>query len=465
MDLKGFFKEKGYDVSDHDTMAGMIKTWQSWYQGNVSNFHNYSIYNSGKRLSKKRHSMQMAKKVCEDWANLLMNEKVELAIEKNEALLDVLNENNFWVQANQAVELAFALGTGAFVISLNDITYDKVTDVFDMGTSKISIEFVSADKCYILSHNQKQVTECAFVVDKVIDNQKFKYVSMHILDDGENYVIKNYMLKVGKSGNLTDMTECIPDMLQEVATGEKNAWFSFLKPNLINNSNIETPYGMSVFGNGLDVLKSIDTAYDSMNNEFVNGRKRIFASAEMWKPDENGNQTQTFDPDDISIYQLPPDMDSKSLIQDATGELRIEQHRIAIELNLNILSSKSGFGEKHYKFDSGGITTATQVVSENSTLFRTLKKHEIVMEQCLLNLFDSIMRISNKYLGTSFDMNEKIKINFDDSIIEDKNAEMVRDLQLVNSGILSKVEFRVKHFGETDAEAIKALPKEPDIVI
>lgn len=43
-----------------------------------------------------------------------------------------------------------------------------------------------------------------------------------------------------------------------------------------------------------------------------------------------------------------------------------------------------GMGEDQYQFQSsGGVKTAREVISENSKLFRTLKKHEIVLKLAL----------------------------------------------------------------------------------
>ena len=41
-------------------------------------------------------------------------------------------------------------------------------------------------------------------------------------------------------------------------------------------------------------------------------------------------------------------------------------------------------------------------------------------------------------------------ILFDDSIVEDKQAESTRALEEVSAGVLSKVEYRMKIFGETE---------------
>lgn len=60
----------------------------------------------------------MAKTVAEDWANLALNEKVQITVGENtanERIWEVLDNNDFKVRGNQLVELAFALGTGAFI--------------------------------------------------------------------------------------------------------------------------------------------------------------------------------------------------------------------------------------------------------------------------------------------------------------------------------------------------------------
>ena len=48
-------------------------------------------------------------------------------------------------------------------------------------------------------------------------------------------------------------------------------------------------------------------------------------------------------------------------------------------------------------------------------------------------------------------------IQFDDSIIEDKEAESARARSEVNLGVLSKVEYRMKIYGETKEIALKKI--------
>jgi A118 family predicted phage portal protein len=133
---------------------------------------------------------------------------------------------------------------------------------------------------------------------------------------------------------------------------------------------------------------------------------------------------------------------------------------------LNILGNKVGFGENHYHFDGTVLSTATAVVSSNSKLFRRKKKLEIGYESAIYDLVKAICYASSVF-GTYNINTEDMVIQFDDSIIEDKEAESNRALREVSAGVMSKVEYREKIFGETpeiaEEEIRKIQENEPGI--
>lgn len=134
-----------------------------------------------------------------------------------------------------------------------------------------------------------------------------------------------------------------------------------------------------------------------------------------------------------------------------------------IQDQLNILSSKCGFGETYYRFDGGSVATATQVISENSTMFRTIKKHEIILEDALVELCRILLRLGNTAMGAGLNEDVEISIDFDDSIIEDKQTDFSRDMQLLQAGIMNDWEFRMRWMNEDEATAKAALPKMQDM--
>jgi len=109
------------------------------------------------------------------------------------------------------------------------------------------------------------------------------------------------------------------------------------------------------------------------------------------------------------------------------------------------------------------VATATQVVSENSTLFRTIKKHEIILEQVLVELCRIILHLGNTAMSAGLNEDVEISIDFDDSIIEDKQSDFARDMQLLNAGIMNDWEFRAKWMNEDEETAKKMLPKMEDM--
>ena len=122
-------------------------------------------------------------------------------------------------------------------------------------------------------------------------------------------------------------------------------------------------------------------------------------------------------------------------------DLRINEHKEGIQTGLNLLSSKIGFGENRYEFNKAGLTTATQVISENSELYRTVRKYELQIENGLFDLFKSMCYIAKNFLGLGVEDEPEIAIDFDDSIIEDKAETQRRALLEYNSGLIDAIEY------------------------
>jgi A118 family predicted phage portal protein len=240
-------------------------------------------------------------------------------------------------------------------------------------------------------------------------------------------------------------------------TGSKLAWYQIYKPNIANNVDINSPMGISIYANALDVLQGVDLAYDGFCEEMRLGRSRIFVNKNLVRYDENG-ETKTFDNNESGFY-YGGEAENAKPFEFYSPTLRTESYFSGINNALNLLSSKVGFGENHYRFDGGGVTTATQVISENSEMFRSLKKHEILLNEVIIDVCKALMYIHNTFSGESFkfDLNGNIEVKFDDSIIEDKETMKMTDRQDVNMGVMSKAEYRMKWYNEDEETAKQKL--------
>lgn len=447
-DIFEFFEKQGFSTPDRSFYKAM-ELWEAYYTGDVDNFHSYGQYNGIKMVNRRRRSLNMAKKICEDKADLMLNEKVEWSLPHEESmdfLKDVLDKNNFQTLSNQLLERANALGTCAFV------------EIFNSG--EIVIDYVNGKNIYPLSWEGDHITQCAFASLKHMNGEKYIYIHMHLLEDRE-YVIKNHLLKYEKGKLIEESVEDILGISETIYTKSPLPFFQIIKPNTANHILSPSPMGISAFSGALDILQGIDTIYDSFINEFDLGKKRIFIDSSLAQVSmgEDGTKlTPVFDTNDICFYGLSGLRESGELIKEVNMELRIEEHISALNANLSLLSAKCGLGRHFYSFEKTGLKTATEVISENSDLFRKIKKDEIILRKALMDLAKAVIYMGMHFLHKNISW-KGISVYFDDSIIEDSRKIKEDALTERNAGLISDA----RYFEETrnmDKDTALAFTKE-----
>lgn len=475
MNIFSYFKKKGIDTLD-PYFYRKIEEWKSWYVGNVRNFSTYRIYNGqGTYAKRKRRSLGMAKKVSEDLADLLLNERVKITA--SDAATDifvneVLTDNNFFVLGNDFQERKAYTGTVAYVPYLCEV---EVTGDGSVTGGRIGINYVCADNIFPASWNNGRVKECVFAFPKVVNRKKYVQLQHHYLNRDGVYEITNTVLEniqgsnEGKELTPEEWKQLQPfqNLAEKLETNSSEPQFVIDRLNIVNNADEDTtnPMGIAVFANAIDILKELDTAFDSYDNEFTLGKKRIFVAPEMLK---TVNGSPAFDPEDSVFYKLPEDYaerESGKSIVEVNMEIRAEQHSKAINDGLNYLSMKCGFGTERYRFENGNVRTATEVISANSDMFRMLKKHEIILDSVIKELIRIIIRLGI-VSGKNLNPESEITIDFDDSIIEDKAAERQNDRSDVAMGAMPLYEYRMKWYNEDEktAKAAVSVQDKEDVI-
>lgn len=426
VDARVLLQQLGYPSSlfVNSIYTDRVDVWRSWYKG-VTQWHYYKIYNGTKHINCRRRSLKMAKKLCEDKADLLMNEKVLVQLlgeRKNKRFQKVLRDNAFHINANQSVEFANALGTTAWV------EYEK--------NGKPTIDYINDPyMIWPISWDNNDVTECAFIKLYMSREGPYFIVSRHLLDPEGNYHIFNDCFT--GNGQKRDLPKGVS------RTWTKNSpvkMFQINKPNIANNFDEGSPMGISIYANLLDVLKSIDTVYDSYYNEFILGRKRIFVDGTLTTfKDDTGCMQPTFDPNDGVFYNHPGMTEAGAAnykpIVESNLELRVDEHQKALQAQLDILSENGGFGKGYYKFEIEYVQTATAVVSQNSKLYRKIRKDELILERNLEQMARALLLL----MGENID--QDLTVAFDDSIIEDQDAIIKRTLLEYQANALDLVEY------------------------
>lgn len=439
------------DVSINDEMFRKIEVWKAIYKGYYSEWHDVHYQTIDGPKQRRMLTLNMGKIVSSEMASLVYNEKCEISID-NEAVSEFIHEvfkhNKFDKKFQDYVEYMFA--HGGMVIK----PY--------VENDKIMLSFVTAD-CFIpISWKNDTIYEAVFPYEFKKRNKKYTHLEWHLWENGV-YVIRN---EVYESQNGVDLgvkvplKNFFPDLEEEVSIGNiKRPIFAYFKPNTANNIDIQSPLGISIFANALDTMKAIDTAFDSFHREFRLGRKRILVPAHMVKTvidPEDGLPKRYFDSSDETYEAFGTEQDELE-IKDISVELRVEEHISAINALLNIFAMQTGFSTGTFTFDGKSMKTATEVVSEQSKTFKSKQSHENIIEAALQELIDSIVAIGELYGMINAPEEYEVAVTFDDSIAEDKGAEINQQTQLVAAGMQSKKRAIMKVQGVTEEEAQQIL--------
>lgn len=474
INIFAYLKKRGIDTLD-SSFYTQIKLWESWYRGNVRSFHHYRIYNGKGRVRCRRLSLGMAKKVSEDMADLLLNERVKITVSGSDITADFVQEtlkkNKFQVKGNQYQEIKSYSGTVAYVCHIKKLQVDE--EGIAVSGGDVIINYVQAKNIFPISWENGDIREAAFVFPKTVDRKKYALIQIHTLQtdkDGEQYVIENNVIQCTQGTG----TEIPPEKWHElkpfsglakvIRTGSDKPQFVIDKLNIVNNADEDdtNPMGVAIFANAIDVLSKIDLEYDSYANEFSLGKKRIFVAPEMLQMFDG---EPAFDENDTTFYQLPEDtLKNDKPIVESNMTLRTEEHSRAINDDLNFLSFKCGFGTQRYRFEAGNITTATQVISENSDMYRSIQKHELILDDVIKDLIRIIIRLGQTTGIAGLREDVEITIDFDDSIIEDKQTERNEDRKDIAMGAMRLDEYRVKYYGETEEVALRSLPEQNTVM-
>lgn len=456
-------QHNNYQINDN--YYNQIEIWENWWRGFYKPFHEFNEMSGTDIIKRKLYSLKMAKKVCEDWASILLNEKTQITVDDHTSSIflqgknqteGVLGQTGFWQQGNALIEKAFYSGTGAFVLKLNNMTILTDGTVKEDKGTHITLDYLTAMNIIPLTVRNGKITEAAFASEIMQKGKPYIYLETHELES-DGYVITNRYFS--ESAN-TLHPEPLPSGIAPVLrTRSFVPFFSIVYPAIVNNIQHNGGMGISVFAGAIDNLMGVDLAYNNFCRDFKLGGKKVFYNSDLVRVvcGADGRRV-TITPDDV-MQQLFTQInssevdDEKQLIQEFNPSLRVTENRDGVQAQLDYLSFKCGFGTKHYQFNSGTILTATQYAGDKQELVQNASKHYIVVEQAIQGIVRAILWAGKYILGEPVNPDAEITITFDDGYIIDKESERERDRQDCRDGAMQWWEYRMKWRGEDEVTA------------
>ena len=441
--------------------------------------------------------LNTAKAVTAELASLVWGEECELRVSANnwteqtdpetgvvlnpdplnEFIQSVLRDNAFREKMQEFIEQGLALGGGAMKVWRDARRDREGNEVPESG--KIMLGYCMADQFVPTAWDNARVTEGVFISRVAKKGYYYTRLEWHAWD-GMTYTIRNElyrseMQRGAQAGQNQDvlgirvpLAELYPWLEEETVAPVGESLFSYWRTPIANNIDDNSPLGVSIYANALETLHAIDICYDSFVQEFRLGKKKIIVPTRFLRTvvdPVTGAQRRYFDPNDETFVGLADDNEKMPGPQEISCELRVEEHVAALNALLSILCLQLGFSATTFSFDEGaGLKTATEVVSENSKTYKTIKtvQNQLVpaLEHLARNIIDVAILYGMQWQGQSVERlaadGYEVKVTFDDGVTQDRQTNLNEGVMLAGAGILSKFTIltdRKYGIGMTEKEA------------
>lgn len=411
--VKDFLQKKGYTVNDK--ALTVIQACDDWYSNRViENFHKRKTLNG---IPYELNRLNFGKRCCSDDANLC--EVLEINAgdgEQADFVNDALGKSEFNTQYRKQLEKTSADGTTACYIRLDNATF---MDNGSVQGGSIKLNYVEADAFMPLTVENDIVTEAAFSGSALSKGKKQTTLVLFTLGENGMYTAETHVFD--------DKGNEIKDLETIVQLGEVKP-FAVMRNAEVNNLDNMTGYGLPKLWDAIPALKVVDLCYNVLFSDLDKAEKIILVNELLCEFDENGKPKMTTEQKKLFVLvgEKLPDPQEKALIQEYNPEIRVEQITKAFELALSLLSMSFGYGTKKYSFENGQITTATEYVGERQDQMQELNRQRQEAIRYIQDICRAVMWFANTFQGKSFNLDQEILVDFDDSYITDREAELER---------------------------------------
>lgn len=449
--IKNFFTRSKYvmttqnlaNITDHPKIAvsgteyDRIRENLKYFAGRYPQIE-YKDSNGTKQKRDYNH-LPVGRTAAKKIASLVFNEQAEIKLDDKDAdkfIQDQLQNDRFLKNFERYLESCLALGGLAMRPYV-----DK---------NKVRVSFIQAPVFLPLQSNTQDVSSAAIVTKTTkSEGQKQKYytlIEFHEWKDGERYTITNELYKSDnqdKVGDRVPLSTLYEDLEETVnVNGLSRPLFTYLKTPGMNNKDINSPLGLSIFDNAKTTIDFLNETYDQFMWEVKMGQRRVAVPTQMIKPEYNRQGEKVIVKRQFeagqNVYEQfdNGDMDKGIGITDLTTPIRSDDYIKAINEGLKLFEMQIGVSAGMFSFDGKSMKTATEIVSENSDTYQMRNSIVSLVEQALKELIISMIELAiayDLYKGSVPTM-DKISVNLDDGVFTDRNAELDYWIKVVNAG-------------------------------
>ena len=322
---------------------------------------------------------------------------------------------------------------------------------------KVAINVLPADAFYPIRFDSTGEIEAAVFVDqRKVGKRTYTKLEMHDLKDGV-YTVHNRAYVSDNGNNLGSPAELnvVEDWagLEPVATiqGTDKLLFAYFKAPGGNPNDTGSPMGVSCYARAVDLIKEADKLHSGFLWEFESGQRALYADVVAFKKNDAGDLILP----NKRLYRAlngTSNIGEGDLFKEWTPNLREQNYLNGLSALYRRIELATGLAYGTLSDPDTVARTASEVISSRQRTYSTLKDIQRNLQSAMERLVEVV-----DFYATAYNLSPKgayhLTFEFDDSVLVDKNQQMLTDRQTVNMGIMPKSIFLQRNYGLDEATA------------
>ena len=333
--------------------------------------------------------------------------------------------------------------------------------VKDDGT--IAIDYVQADMFYPMAFDSdRRLTSCCFVDMKQVGGHFYKRFEYHILEaEGEHVYNWNFKSTarddMGDRCSLAEIPEWADIEEEALIEGVERPLYAYFRMPFANNIDPLSPIGVSCFARAVVLIEQTDKLWNDFLWEFDSGQRALYVDSLAFGNDARSGKPKL--PKERLYRTLDMGGQDDSFFEDWTPTFREESYINALESHYRMIEFQCGISEGILpRPQAVQMATATEVKMTQQRTYATITDTQRALRVALEDLLYAIDTWASIY-ELAPEGEYEVEFGFDDSIVHDKDSEFLQDTQAIGLRVLSRSEFRMRNYDETEETALQAIAK------
>lgn len=323
--------------------------------------------------------------------------------------------------------------------------------------SGVGIDFIQADQFYPVAFDDNgMITSCVFADTRRRGKYYYTRLEFHQFVD-DTVEIKNMAFRGVSEHDLGAPVslESIPEwenIEEEIAIAPVTApLYGYYRFPLANNIDSNSPLGVSCYARAKDLIEQADVLWSSLMWEFESGERAVYADPDAFDRDDNG---EAFLPNKRLYRTLNNigEIGSGDLYKEWSPEFREASITSGLNAILKRIEFNCGLAYGTISDPNEIAKTATEIKASQQRTAATITDSQKSLKDALDQTLYAIDVLASLY-NLAPRGEYEATYTFDDSIIVDSEAQFVQDNMALSNRTLSRYEWRMRNYGETEKVA------------